>query len=105
MNNASRKVMFVIVYGARALVNFTAFALITIAIAMQTLSVSAQTPTAAPTLIPITVNTNQLMSQVNTWVLALDDIIFLGVAIAIAIAILLFIGKTVLTAFRGSGGS
>jgi len=77
-----------------------AVALIAVMVGAPTLSASAQ---ATP--VPINVDTNQLMSQVNTWILALDDVIFLGVAISIAIAILLFIGKTVLTAFRGGGGS
>jgi hypothetical protein len=65
----------------------------------------AQTATPIPptaTIVPITINTNGLLTQVNTWTSSLDDIVFLGVAIGIAIAILTFIGAKVLEAFKGS---
>jgi hypothetical protein len=51
----------------------------------------------------LTVNTAVLFSQINTWVTSLDDIIFLGIAIAIAIALLTFIGNQILKAFKGGG--
>lgn len=66
----------------------------------------AQTNTPIPptaTIVPISINTNGLLTQINTWTASLDDIVFLGVAIAIAIAILTFIGVQVLKAFKGSG--
>lgn len=63
----------------------------------------AAAPAFAQTPVPITIDTNALMSQVNTWTSTLDDVVFLGVAIAIAIAILTFIGNQILKAFRGAG--
>ena len=69
-------------------------------------SVAAQTATPIPptsTIAPLTINTNGLLTQINTWTASLDDIIFLGVAIAIAIAILTFIGNQILKAFKGTG--
>ena len=68
-------------------------------------SAFAQTATPIPptaTIVPITINTNSLLTQINTWTGSLDDIVFLGVAIGIAIAILTFIGAQVLKAFEGS---
>ena len=63
----------------------------------------AAAPALAQTPVPITIDTNALMTQVNTWTTTLDDVVFLGVAIAIAIAILTFIGNQILKAFRGAG--
>ncbi len=60
-------------------------------------SVAAQTP------VPITIDTNGLFTQVNTWTSSLDDVIFVGVAISIALAILTFIGSQIIKAFRGGG--
>jgi hypothetical protein len=68
---------------------------------------SAQTATPIPptaTAVTITINTNNLLTQVNTWTGSLDDVVFLGVAISIAIALLTFIGAQVLNAFRSGGG-
>jgi len=62
----------------------------------------AQTATPVPTAIPITINTNALLTQINTWTSSLDDIIFIGIAIGIAIALLGFIGKQILRAFQGA---
>jgi len=59
-------------------------------------------PGFAQTPVPITIDTNSLLSQINTWTSSLDDIIFLGTAIAIAIALLGFIGKQILRAFQGA---
>lgn len=64
---------------------------------MPSFTAAAQTP------VPISIDTNALLTQVNTWTAALDDVVFLGVAIAIAIAILTFIGASILKAFRGAG--
>ena len=81
--------------------------LIVIMVLMTTSSAFAQTST--PTTVPptatpgLTVNTTVLFSQINTWVTSLDDIIFLGIAIAIAIALLTFIGNQILKAFKGGG--
>lgn len=50
----------------------------------------------------IAFDTDNLFDQINVWIAALDDIIFLGVAIAIAIAVLTFVGSQILKAFRGN---
>jgi len=78
---------------------------VTVAVAFAPGIASAQTATPippTPTIVPITINTNNLLTQVNTWTGSLDDIVFLGVAISIAIAILTFIGMKVLEAFKDS---
>jgi hypothetical protein len=61
---------------------------------------AANAQTATP---GITIDTTSLFSQINTWTTALDDVIFLGIAIAIAIALLTFIGNQILKAFKGGG--
>jgi hypothetical protein len=63
-----------------------------------------QSAAHAQTPVPITIDTNSLLTQVNTWTASLDDVVFLGVAISIAIALLTFIGAQILKAFRGSSG-
>ena len=68
------------------------------------LSFIPQQAAAAQTPVPITIDTNSLLTQVNTWTASLDDVVFLGVAISIAIALLTFIGAQILKAFKGSGG-
>lgn len=71
------------------------------------LPAAAQTDTPIPPTATnvslMSIDTNLLMNQVNNWTMALDDVIFLGSAIAIAIAILTFIGASVLKAFSGNG--
>ena len=62
-------------------------------------------PAFAQTPVPITIDTNSLLTQVNTWTASLDDVVFLGVAISIAIALLTFIGAQILKAFRGGASS
>ncbi|MCL4251821.1 MAG: hypothetical protein KJ065_26950, partial [Anaerolineae bacterium] len=74
-----------------------AFAFVLVALLLPSSAANAQTP------VPITVDTNTLLTQVNTWVTSLDDVVFLGVAISIAIAILVFIGAQILQAFRSAG--
>ncbi len=72
------------------------FVLIVLALSLvSAIAAFAQTP------VPLVIDTNSLITQVNTWTTSLQDIIFLGAAIAIAIALLTFIGNAVLKAFRG----
>jgi hypothetical protein len=69
---------------------------------------SAQTATPippTPTIVSVTINSNGLMTQVNTWIGTLDDIVFFGFGISIAIALLLFIGYKILEAFNLSDKS
>ena len=77
--------------------------LLLLMLAVPIAGISAQTATPVPTIVPITINTNGLFQQVNTWTGSLDDVIFVGVAISIALAILTFIGSQVVKAFRGGG--
>lgn len=51
----------------------------------------------------ITIDTSSLFTQINTWIAALDDVVFLGAAIGIAIAVLTYIGYTILRAFNMRG--
>jgi hypothetical protein len=78
----------------RGLLLISAFALVTVLVAAPNGIAVAQTP------VPINVDTNALMSQVNTWINALDETVFLGLAISIAITILLFIGSIILRGFQ-----
>jgi hypothetical protein len=75
---------------------FWLVALTLLVLLVSALSVFAQDPTP----VPITIDTNSLLTQINTWTGSLDDVVFLGVAIAIAIALLTFIGAQVLKAFK-----
>lgn len=95
--NFSRIVSTVRTHAARILTALTIAIMAGIA-AMPQHSAAAQTP------VPITIDTNSLLTQVNTWTASLDDVVFLGVAIAIAIALLTFIGAQILKAFKGSSG-
>jgi len=79
--------------------------LIALALAvMAGIGLTPQFAAHAQTPVPITIDTNSLLTQVNTWTASLDDVVFLGVAISIAIALLTFIGAQILKAFRGSSG-
>jgi len=91
----SKAVAFVRVHAARLTMALVA-TLIAVLSFIPNQIVAAQTP------VPITIDTNSLLTQVNTWTASLDDVVFLGVAIAIAIALLTFIGSQILKAFRGS---
>lgn len=57
-------------------------------------AVFAQTP------VPIEVDTNALFSSANDWIAIFTPIVAIGVGIAIALAILSFIGKQIVDAFR-----
>jgi predicted RND superfamily exporter protein len=53
--------------------------------------------------VPIVVDTNQIFSSVNSWIVTFVPIVAIGLGIAIALAILTFIGKQILNAFQGGG--
>ena len=57
----------------------------------------------AQTPVPIVVDTNQIFTSANTWIDVFIPIMSIGLGIGIAIAILTFIGKEILKAFRGGG--
>ena len=76
--------------------NLLYFVLI-VAVFALSVAVFAQTP------VPIVVDTNQIFSSVNSWIVTFVPIVAIGLGIAIALAILTFIGKQILNAFQGGG--
>lgn len=60
-------------------------------------------PALAQTPVPISVDTNQIFTSVNSWIVTFVPIVAIGLGIAIALAILTFIGNQILKAFRGGG--
>lgn len=75
---------------------------------LSTLTAFAQTntpvpPTAIPptaTMIGITVDANAFFTATNTWMGTFAPVLAIGIGIAIALAILTFVGKQILMAFR-----
>jgi hypothetical protein len=61
-------------------------------------------PAFAQTPVPIVVDTNAIFTSVNSWIVTFVPIVAIGLGIAIALAILTFIGNQILKAFRGGGG-
>lgn len=51
--------------------------------------------------VTLEVPVNEIFSQANTWLGVFAPIIAIGVGISIAIALLTFIGKQIVSAFRG----
>lgn len=62
----------------------------------------AVAPAFAQTPVPIVVDTNQIFTQTNNWIVVFAPIVAIGVGISIALAILTFIGNQILKAFRGN---
>lgn len=64
----------------------------------------AQTNTPIPpsaTPVALTIPVNEIFSQTNTWMTSLGPVVALGIGISVALAILTFIGKQIISAFRG----
>lgn len=61
----------------------------------------AVAPAFAQTPVPLVVDTNPMFVQANTWIVIFAPIVAIGVGISIALAILTFIGKQILDAFKG----
>ncbi|MCU0463213.1 MAG: hypothetical protein MUF38_01445 [Anaerolineae bacterium] len=57
----------------------------------------------AQTPVPIIVDTNQIFTSTNNWITTFIPIMSIGLGIGIALAILTFIGREILKAFRGGG--
>jgi len=55
----------------------------------------------AQTPVPIVVDTNQIFTQTNTWIEVFIPIMSIGIGIAVALAILTFLGNQIIKAFRG----
>jgi hypothetical protein len=56
--------------------------------------------TFAQTPVPLVVPTNEIFTQTNTWMGVFAPVVAIGVGIAVALAILGFIGNEILKAFR-----
>ena len=57
-------------------------------------------PAWAQTPVPLVVPTNEIFTQTNTWMGVFAPVVAIGVGIAVALAILGFIGKEILKAFK-----
>ncbi len=53
----------------------------------------------AQTAVPLVVPTNEIFTQTNSWLQTFAPVVAIGVGIAVALAILRFIGKQVIDAF------
>ncbi len=51
--------------------------------------------------VAITVDTDAIFTEVNTWISTFLPIVAIGIGISVALAILTFIGKQIVSAFRG----
>jgi hypothetical protein len=56
-------------------------------------------PTFAQTPVPIEIDTNEIFSQTNNWIDVFLPIVAIGAGISIALAILTFIVKQIVSAF------
>lgn len=81
-------------------VTFKTFAAIGAAALLMTVLFMPLGAAMAQTPVPIVIDSNALLTQVNMWTASLDDVIFIGLAIAVAIALLTFIGSRIIEAFQ-----
>lgn len=72
--------------------NLVLFALVVLALVVAV-------PTFAQTPVPIVVDTNEIFSQTNNWIDVFLPIVAIGAGISIAIAILTFIVRQIVSAF------
>src|SRR5688500_4439886 len=83
-------------------------AFVLVCVFMTALTASAQTatpePTAVPTDVMLTVDTNAMFTSANEWIVTFTPIIAIGIGIAIALAVLTFVGAQIIKAFRSPGG-
>lgn len=73
-------------------------ALMTLVLAM--LILAPVIPTFAQTPVPLVVPTNEIFSQTNSWMVTFAPVQAIGIGMALALAILGFIGATILAAFK-----
>ena len=71
------------------------YAILIFVLAMSAISSFAQTT------VPIVVDTNAIFTETNTWIEVFVPIVAIGIGIAVALAILRFIGKQIVSAFNG----
>lgn len=77
--------------------------IVVLAVFLGTMAAFAQTNTPVPptaTVTPgLTVPTNEFFTSTNSWIQTFAPILAIGVGIAVALAILRFIGKQIVDAF------
>lgn len=81
-------------------------AVLLLLLALSAVSVFAQTNTPVPptaTPVTITFDTNELLTASNSWISTFTPIFAISIGIAVAVAILTFIGMQILKAFRSPG--
>ena len=74
-------------------------AVLLLMLALSAVSVFAQTATP----VTITFDTNELLTASNSWISTFTPIFAISIGIAVAVAILTFIGMQILKAFRSPG--
>lgn len=82
------------------------FTVLAILLVLGAVSALAQTNTPVPptaTPVTITFDTNELLTASNSWISSFTPIFAISIGIAIAVAILTFIGVQILKAFRNPG--
>ncbi len=80
-------------HGRQVLVSLT----VLVMVGLSAMTAFAQDPTQ----VPIVVDTNAIFTQTNNWIEVFAPIVAIGIGIAIALAILTFIGAQILKAFKG----
>jgi hypothetical protein len=60
-------------------------------------------PAAAQTPVPLNIPVNEIFTQTNSWMTTFAPVVAIGIGIAVALAILAFLGNQIIRAFRGSG--
>lgn len=71
--------------------------LFAVVFALGVVSVSAQTP------VPLEIDTNAIFTSANGWIDVFIPVFAISTGIAIALALLTFLGNQIVRAFKGSG--
>lgn len=70
---------------------------------LAALFVLAVVPTFAQTPVPLVIPTNDIFTSTNSWMGTFAPIISIGIGISLAIALLTFIGATIIKGIKGAG--
>lgn len=76
-------------------IKIVAFTLVAGLLALRALPAAAQTP------VPLEIPTNVIFSETNNWLETFAPIAAIGIGISIALAVLGYLGKMIVSAFRG----
>jgi hypothetical protein len=60
-------------------------------------------PALAQTPVPLEIPTNEIFSSTNSWMTTFAPIVSIGIGITLALAILGFIGTTIVKGIKGAG--